>query len=160
MKIFFSRDYTGERKNGKFPIRGITVEHGYNCRYSYDCPYGSDCKYRGSYRFHNLMVKINTFFRYKLGWKSFHFPIYFQRHDSDLSGTTTCPKHLPRRKDCYRCKYSAGIRDCANKERHKLIQEGRYRELECEDRGRCKLFEPDSWFDNYDKKTGDPIYPD
>lgn len=159
MKVFFSRDLMGERKkNGKFKIDGIIVEHGYDCLNSCWCKHGAECKYRGRYRFHNACVAIQRFFQYRLGWKWFRIPFYFQTHSSDLSGTIRCPHHMPRRKDCWHCVYSCGDRNCRNKERAELIREGRFKELDCEERCRCKLFEPDEWFDKYDRKTGDTIF--
>lgn len=160
MKIFFSRDFMGERKeNGKFKITGIVVEHGYDCLESCWCKYGSKCKYRGKYRFHNICVSINTFFRYRLGWKWFKIPFYFQSHSSRLSGTTLCPYHIPRRKTCWYCTYHRGYdQPCGNKTRNKLIHEGKFKELECEGHDCCILFEPDEWFDRYDRKTGDIIF--
>ena len=158
MKVFFSRDYMGKRKeNGKFHIRGIIIEHGYHCTNSCWCEHGATCKYRGSWKFHNACVSITRFFHYKLGWKWFHIPFYFQSHSSNLSGTTTCPHQMPRKKDCWHCEYSAGERSCRNAERIQLIREGRYKETECEEKCCCKFFLPDEWFYKYDKKTGDTI---
>lgn len=159
MKIFFSRNYRAEVKpNGKYPITGIIFEAGYDCTHSCWCKNGKDCKYRRKYRFHNLVVSLQTFFQYKLGWKWFRVPFYFQSHSSNLSGTIRCPHHMPRNKDCWHCTYSCSDRNCRNEERIKLIQEGRFRELDCEDKCCCKLFEPDEWFDRYDKNTGDTIF--
>lgn len=160
MKIFFSRDLMGERKkNGKFKIDGIIIEHGYDCLEACWCKHGYGCKYRGKYGFHNACVRIQTFFQYRLGWKWFHIPIYIQSHSSDLSGTTLCPCHMPRRKTCWHCIYNRGYdRSCGNEEYIRLTKEGRFKELECEDHGRCTLFEPDEWFDRYDRKTGDTIF--
>lgn len=158
MKIWFSRDLMNNDPEKRNKITGLIIEVGRKCRYSCWCPHGAKCKYRGSYKFHNACVAISTFFKYRLGWKWFRIPFYIQAHDSDLSGTTLCPKHVARHKDCHMCKYSAGFRDCNNEDRIKLIREGRYRELDCEERCCCKLFEPCEWFDDYDKRTGDIIY--
>ena len=158
MKIFFSHDLMNKDPEKRKKITGIIFEFGYNCQYSCWCPYGAKCKYRGSYRFHNACVRIETFFQYRLRWKWFRIPFYIQSHSSDLSGTTKCPKGVARHKTCHMCKYSAGYRDCSNTERTKLIREGRHRELDCEERCCCKLFEPVDWFEEYDHRTGDYIY--
>lgn len=158
MKIFFSHDLMNKDPEKRKKIQSLIIEAGYECSHSCWCKYGATCKYRGNYRFHNACVAISTFFRYRLGWKWFKIPFYFQRHHSDLSGTTKCPHQLPRHKDCWRCIYHRDIRECDNKQRLQMIKEGRRSELACEDRCRCSLFEPVEWFDEYDHKTGDMIY--
>lgn len=159
MKAFFHRDLMNRDPEKRNKILGVIFEFGYHCTYSCWCPYGSKCKYKCRYRFHNACVAIQSFFHYRLRWKWFKIPFYIQAHSSDLSGTTKCPNNIPRHKDCYRCKYSAGIRECSNKQRHQMLKEGKFRELECEEACCCSLFEPEDWFDEYDRKTGDIILP-
>lgn len=159
MKISFSRDLLGPiDENGKYKIDGILIEHGRDCWESCWCKYGAKCKYRSKYRFHNMCACINRFFQYRLGWRWFRIPIYIQSHSSDMSGTTLCPHHMPRVKTCWSCTYSCGDRECRNKLRNKLIREGKFEELECGESRRCKLFEPDDWFERYDRKTGDVLF--
>lgn len=157
MKVWFHRDLMNKDPKERKKIKGIIFEMGYECGHSCWCEYGSKCKYRGSYRFHNACVSITNFFHYTLGWKWFHIPFYFQRHHSDLSGTTKCPKGVPRVKNCWHCESCAGD-FCNNKKRNEMLREGKFKELEGETTRACILFSPDDSFFNYDKTTGDYIY--
>lgn len=159
MKAWFQHDLMAKNPEDQKKIKGLIIEHGYNCLESCWCDHGNSCPHRSTYRYHNWCCKVQTFFRYKMGWKGFTIPIYFQRHSSDLSGTDRCPYHMPRVKTCWKCKFAYGGQDCTNKERLKLIREGRVNETELPGQRRiCKFFEPDEWFEKYDRHTGDSTW--
>lgn len=159
-KIMRSYDWRYDNPIVEKRYRGWIIECGYNCRNSCWCEYASKCKHKSSYKWHNFSVSVRTFFKYRLNI-DFRFPIYFQRHSVDLSGTTKCRYNVPRHYTCHDCNYSRGYRECANTERHKMMDEGRFEELEVPNERyalRCTLFDPNQHFIQYDKNTGEYLW--
>lgn len=160
-RIIPYRDRMNKDPNKRKKIKWFIVESGYRCRKSYSCPHGSKCKYHSKYTWHNFSVNVSRFI-YRKFHVEFHFPIYFQKHGSDLSGTTRCPYEMPRMYDCYDCEYSRGYRECGNEVRHDMIKDGKYSEIQSPSDDYtysivCKLFKPNDYCQKYDKKTGEII---
>ena len=159
-KIEVSRKIDESQKTRQ-KIDTIDVIFGYRC-FSYSCDCSSKCKYSRSSKIQNLITKIVRFFRDNLHIKFFK-KIFILNKWTNLSGTTTCPFKKPRRYSCSECEYQAGYDEymkgiCGNKERFRLIEEGRYSEIICVEEPRCKLFKKDKFADNYDKNTGEMIF--
>ena len=151
---FFRHDLMNKDPKLRKKIKGITFEIGYYCKQSCDCCHGYECKYRPDYRYHNWSINVRRWIREKTGL-DINFPWYFQRHRVDFSGTTMCPYKMDRIYTCYDCLYSAGIRECSNE----MYRSSSWKDCHDEDTpvGRCKFFEVDPMYANYDKKTGEII---
>lgn len=157
-KIFPHRDVLNKDPKEAKKIKGFIVECGYGCRRAYMCPHSHKCKYRPRYKWHNFSVNVSRFLLYRFHI-NFNFPIYFQKHGTDLSGTTMCPHNVPRLYTCWDCIYSCGDRECSNKKRLEMIDAGRWKELDDPNNTRiCKLFEANKYADKYDRKTGEHIF--
>lgn len=157
-KIFPHRDLLHKDPEQRKKIKGLIVECGYSCLSSCWCPHRYECKHRSKYRWHNFSVSFSNFL-YRHFDIEFHFPIYFQKHAVDLSGTTKCPHQIPRIYTCYDCEYG-GDKICTNEVRHAMIKEGKYSELlypkdDHVHRRMCKLFHPNDYCQRYDKYTGE-----
>lgn len=152
-------------------LRGIGKHHpyllitcGYQCSFI-DCKHYRSCKYRhGFYHLHNLSVELRRWIYYKTKGKiDIHFPVYIQKLYTNLAGTTKCPHNIAREDswDCWQCKYSDGNIDgnCMNEQYIEDNRTGNWKAHEDpEHHGRCKYFEVNEWYLNYDHKTGELIY--
>lgn len=161
-KISFVRDLWSNDLKKRNKITGIKITHGYHCSCSYRCEHGRKCKYRKGFKFHNWSVDVHRFFEYRLHIKLPHL-LYINKKYTDLSGTTKCPFKKEREYTCFDCKHHAGFDEymkglCGNKERHRLIKEGKGSEITMPDKSYCKLFEKSEWADKFDKDTGETIY--
>lgn len=161
-KVSLSRDLFNKDPEKRNKITGIRITHGYQCSSACCCDCASKCKYRKGFKFHNWSVGVHRFFEYKLHIKLPHW-LYINKHWTDLSGTTKCPFKKERRYSCHNCKYQAGYDIdckgiCGNKERYRLIEEGRGMELYIQGQYHCKLFEKNEWADKYNKDTGEKIW--
>lgn len=166
-KIFFDHNIIADTSEKRKKITGISIQCGYHCYISCSCDCGHKCKYRKNfYKLHNLSVKIHRFFEYKLHIK-LPYLITIMKESNDMSGTTMCPFNKPRRHTCHDCKYCAGIDDnidtiCINKDMRDAWKEHRGKDTHIEDdtRANCIYFDPVEYANNYDKRTGSPIYDD
>ena len=162
-KISFDRDLLNNDPKKRNKITGLIITCGYHCSNSFRCKCGSKCKYRKGFTFHNWSVGVHRFFEYRLHIKLPHL-LYIQRQYTDLSGTTKCPFQMERIYTCFDCKYHAGFDEymkgiCGNKERHRLVEERKWEELDVPDVPyRCKLFEKREWADKFDKNTGETLF--
>jgi len=155
---FFQHDLMNKDPEKRKKIKGIIFETGYCCKHDYECPHGRDCKYRARYKYHNWSVNVRNWIYHKTGI-DIKFPWYFQRHRVDFSGTTMCPYKMPRMYNCYQCKHLGNVPQaefgigCTNDDYIHSSWE------DCHDEdtphGRCKFFEVDPYYENYDRKTGE-----
>lgn len=158
-RIIVRHDILNKDPKERKKIKGFIVECGYNCQSSCWCPHGMMCKHRAKYRWNNFSVSVSNFL-YRKFHIDFHFPIYFQKHSVDLSGTTKCPHQIPRLYTCYDCEYSRGDRVCGNKVHNEMAKQGRASEIkypydDYAHRRMCKLFKPNPYCNKYDKNTGE-----
>lgn len=158
-KVIPYRDLMNHDSEKRKKIKGFIIECGYSCNNSCWCPHGNKCRYKSKYRWHNFSVSVSRFFELHLHIR-FHFPVYFQKHSVDLSGTTKCPHQVPRMYTCHDCEYSRGYSGCGNEVRHAMIKNGKYSEIEypIDDfvHSRvCKLFKHNEYCQLYDKNTGE-----
>lgn len=108
------------------------------CSNYFQCKYGRDCKFN----------------RFK---SKFHKHIVVQGKSSDLSGTELCPFHMPRLYTCWDCIYCNGDVDgpCLNPNRK---NEMTYNDPDWGAHHRCTGFTPDTWCNDWSRKTGERIY--
>lgn len=148
-RIRFYRDVTNKDPKKRRKIKGIIFYIGRGCRSACYCDCASKCRYRQTFKWHNFSCRVRNWFYAKFKIK-LPLIISFSRWDSDLSGTTKCPHHKPRRFTCWDCKNSYGMEYC--------IFEWQARKA-CDDpdwpSGRCGNFEPLEWALEYNKRTGE-----
>lgn len=159
-KIIPIPDFNNPDKELQKKTKYYKIEIGYNCSNSCVCDCRDKCRYNAKYTWHNFIVSIRRFFYRKFNIELGRLPFYFERHYTDLSGTTTCPFKKERMYSCIHCSYHAGFDEymkglCSNKER----TDSTWKDTQHPSQPVvCKYFKKNNFADNYDKKTGDMIF--
>lgn len=154
LKFSFYRDLMNPDPEKRKKIKGLIITIGRRCLSSCYCNKASKCRYKRGHKFNNAIVNFRRIIRIKFG---IDLPqiIFIGPHDVDLSGTTKCPYHMPRRYTCWDCQNAYGMDNCRIpfRERKPVTEEAN--PWAC---GICGSYVPNQWAGSWDRKTGEHIY--
>lgn len=154
LKFSFYRDLTNPDPEKRKKIKGLIITIGRRCLSSCYCNKASKCRYKRGHKFNNAIVRFRNFIYRKFKINLPHI-IFIGPHDVDLSGTTKCPYHMPRRYTCWDCQNAYGMDNCRIpfRDRKPLIEktDGFSSQI-------CGSYVPNQWADRWNRKTGEHIY--
>lgn len=154
LKFSFYRDLMNPDPEKRKKIKGLIITIGRRCLSSCYCNKASKCRYKKGHKFNNAIVRFRNFIyrKFKINLPQI---IFIGPHDVDLSGTTKCPYHMPRRYTCWDCQNAYGMDNCRIpfRDRKPLIEEtdGFSSQI-------CGSYVPNQWADSWNRKTGEHIY--